>query len=143
MKKQTKKDDNELLTRKEFTATHEAFKKEINERFDKVDEKFNAVDKRFDKVDEKFNAVDKRFDKVELALQNQAKALIKHDERFDLLEAKITANTDRILSAVDNIANDVKDCLRKEIVNTHRINEIETTVSNLDKRVTVLESTQK
>ncbi|MGA2091726.1 MAG: hypothetical protein ABSH12_09755 [Endomicrobiales bacterium] len=126
--KKSKKDSNEPVTKKEF-----------NERLNEVDERFKKIDERFKKVDERFDKVDGRFDKIELALHNQAKELIRLNEKTDVMATKDDVH--KILSAVDNIARNIIDVERKSIVNTHRIIELETTVSTIDKRVSLLEST--
>lgn len=38
---------------------------QIDERFDGIDARLNGVDARFDGIDERFNGVDARFDRVE------------------------------------------------------------------------------
>jgi len=132
MKKQaTKKDGNEPVTRKEF-----------NERLDNVDERFNKVDERFSKIDERFNKVDERFDKLELALRNQAKAILRNTDDINIIKETMATKDDihKILTAIDSFAQKSQDVERKSIVNTHRIVELETKYSNLDERVSTLEA---
>lgn len=90
---------------------------------------------------ERLDIVDKRFEKIEFALQNQANELIRHREKIDTLATK--DDVDKILSAVDNIARNVIDVERKSIVNTHRINEIETKIEEYGKRISRLETVHK
>ncbi|MCB4790720.1 MAG: hypothetical protein LHV68_02420 [Elusimicrobia bacterium] len=104
--------------------------------------RLDKVDVRFDKVDERFQKIDGRFDKVELALQNQAAAIISNTEDIKIIKETMATKDDvqKILSAVDNIARDVIDVGRKSVVNTHRINEMDIKIEEHEKRISRLES---
>ncbi|MCB4790424.1 MAG: hypothetical protein LHV68_00900 [Elusimicrobia bacterium] len=78
-KKQTsKKQNEELLTRKEFIGIHEEFKKDVNQRFEKV----------------------------ENALQNQAKAILKNSDDIKIIKETMSTKDDveKILTAIDSFA---------------------------------------
>ena len=66
-----------FASREELAAVLEelrAFRAEVDERFKKVDERFDEIDERFKKVDERFDEIDERFKKV--------------DERFDEIDER-------------------------------------------------------
>jgi DNA anti-recombination protein RmuC len=50
------------------------FASNVDQRFEKVDQRFDTVDQRFEKVDQRFDTVDQRFEKV--------------DQRFDTMVTK-------------------------------------------------------
>ena len=52
------------------------FRKEVNQKFDRIETKFDKIDEKFDKIDEKFVKIDERFDKMEQRFDNL-------DQRFD------------------------------------------------------------
>jgi DNA-binding ferritin-like protein len=92
-----------------FDKVEERFAKvdeRMDERFDKVDERFAKVDERmderFDKVDERFAKVDERmdarFDKVDARFD-------KVDERFD----KVDGQANHLLQGLNNLTVDVGD----------------------------------
>lgn len=66
------------VTKEEFKAAE----KNLDERFDAIDLKFEEVDKRFDQVDQKFKKIDERFGKNDFKFQ-------KIDARFDHLEKTV------------------------------------------------------
>ena len=128
MKKQTtKKDGSELVTRKEF-----------NERLDTVDDKFKNID-------DKFKNIDTRFDKIELALQNQAKAILRNTDDISIIKETMATKDDiqKIITAIDSFAQKSQDVERKAIVNTHRIIELEDNFKEHDRRIGALESAHK
>jgi len=139
MKPITKKDNNELLTRKEFRA----FTQDVDKRFSQVDQRFDKVDQRFDKVDQRFDKVDQRFDKLELALHNQAKAIVRNTEDIAIMKETMSTKDDikKVLSAIDSFVHNSQAVERTSIVNTHRIMELETKYSDLDKRLSTVETT--
>jgi len=53
----------------------------IDERFDKIDEKFIKIDEKFVKIDERFDEIDEKFDKID-------ERFIKIDEKFDKIDEK-------------------------------------------------------
>ncbi|ORM70456.1 hypothetical protein [Pantoea rwandensis] len=57
------------------------FEKNVNQRFDKIDEKFIKIDERFDKIDERFIKIDEKFDKID-------EKFVKIDEKFDKIDEK-------------------------------------------------------
>jgi hypothetical protein len=92
-KQATKKDGNEPLTRKEFNET----RKEFNERLDTVDDKFKNIDTRFDKI--------------ELALQNQAKAILRNSDDINVVKETMATKDDiqKIITAIDSFAQKSQD----------------------------------
>ncbi|MBV6340587.1 hypothetical protein [Candidatus Magnetobacterium casense] len=81
------------------------FKREVELRFDKVDERFDKVDERFDKVDERFDKVDERFDKVD-------ERFAKVDERFDKIEREMVTK-DYLKEALTDFAAQIGVGVRK------------------------------
>ncbi len=85
----------ELL--KQVITELQGFRKEVNGRFDGVDEKFAQVDKRFDVMDVKFGQVDERFDSV--------------DERFDAVDQRFDG-VDQRLGQLEHGQIEIKDAIR-------------------------------
>ena len=42
----------------------------IDRRFESIDRRFESIDKRFESIDKRFESIDKRFDKIEAVLEN-------------------------------------------------------------------------
>ena len=57
------------------------FEKNVNQRFDKIEDKLVKIDERFDKIDENFIKIDEKFDKID-------EKFIKIDEKFDKIDEK-------------------------------------------------------
>jgi hypothetical protein len=58
-------DNHTLRLLREMRDEAVAFRKEVNCRFDVIDERFNAIDRRFDGVDQRLDGMDQRFDGVD------------------------------------------------------------------------------
>jgi septal ring factor EnvC (AmiA/AmiB activator) len=63
-----------------------AFRKEVNCRFDVIDERFNAIDRRLDGVDRRFDGVDHRLSELEVSL---ASARADQHRTNELLETVV------------------------------------------------------
>ena len=99
----------ELL--KQVITELQGFRKEVNERFDGVDEKFaqvddrfTQVDKRFDVMDVKFEQVDKRFDVMDIKFERVDKRFDNVDQRFD--------GVDQRLDQLEQGQTEIKDTIR-------------------------------
>ena len=55
-----------------MSATLDAIRAEVVDRFDRIDEKFERIDEKFDRIDEKFERIDERFERI--------------DERFERIQ---------------------------------------------------------
>ncbi|MDE0040294.1 MAG: hypothetical protein OXU77_22435 [Gammaproteobacteria bacterium] len=51
-----------------MSATLDAVRAEVAERFDRIDEKFDRIDERFERIDERFERVDERFERIQNAI---------------------------------------------------------------------------
>ena len=69
---------------KRFDEIDERFKK-VDKRFDEIDERFKKVDKRFDEIDERFDRIDERFDKVEDGVHSLGVQFEDLDSKMDQL----------------------------------------------------------
>lgn len=61
----------------------------IDQRFDAVDRRFETVDRRFDAVDQRFDAVDRRFEVVDQRFDAIHRRFEVVDQRFDAVESRI------------------------------------------------------
>ncbi len=58
----------DILT--EVDKKFDAFKSDIDNRFESIDRRFESIDRRFESIDKRFESIDKRFDKIEAVLEN-------------------------------------------------------------------------
>lgn len=73
----------------------------FNSRFDSIDSRFDSIDSRFAQIDQRFIQIDQRFIQID-------QRFVQIDEKFLRLEAKIDANSQRIVdieSKLDRIAD--------------------------------------
>jgi DNA anti-recombination protein RmuC len=61
------------------------FRRDVSERFDRVDERFDQVDERFNQVDARFNQVDERFNQVDGKLHQLGTRIDAQATRIDAL----------------------------------------------------------
>jgi archaellum component FlaC len=69
----------------EFRAIDERFNK-VDQKFIEIDERFNKMDERFEKVDQRFNKLESKIDLVDKKLTYEFKAV---SIRVECLEEKI------------------------------------------------------
>nr|WP_247741009.1 hypothetical protein [Cohnella sp. LGH] len=93
----------ELKSVKENQVT---FAKEVNQRFDGIDNRFNEVDNRFNEVDNRFNEVDNRFNEMDGKLGE-----IK--SQLDRIEAE---SNDDIVALLETINGKLETLATKEDV---------------------------
>lgn len=51
-----------------MSATLDAVRAEVADRFDRIDEKFDRIEEKFDRVDERFERIDERFERIQNAI---------------------------------------------------------------------------
>ena len=76
----------------------DALRTENNEKFESIDQKFDAIDKRFESIDQKFDAIDKRFEAMDKKIEDTAAQVQRNtailmdaefSRRFDLIEEQL------------------------------------------------------
>ncbi len=60
----------------------------MEERFQKMDLKFEQIDERFDKMDERFEQIDERFIQIDKRFEQIDARFIQIDKRFDKIEIR-------------------------------------------------------
>ena len=70
-----------------------AFRAEVDERFKKVDERFDEVDERFKKVDERFDEVDERFKEVHQRLDDIERSIDRLGSRWGIRNESLFRQT--------------------------------------------------
>ncbi|WP_314024168.1 hypothetical protein [Filifactor alocis] len=63
------------------------FKQEVSDKFDAMDQRFNAMDQRLDSMDQRFDAIDQRLDSM--------------DQRFDAIDQRLDSIEKYSRDAVD------------------------------------------
>ena len=109
------------------------FEKNVNQRFDKIEDKLVKIDERFDKIDEKFIKIDEKFDKIDEKFIKIDEKFDKIDERFDKIDEKfikIDEKFDKIDEKFDKIDQ------RFEKVD-ERLNKQDIKLSDLDQRMQI------
>ena len=96
----------------------DALRTENNEKFESIDQKFDAIDKRFESIDQKFDAIDKRFEAMDKKIEDTAAqvqrntALLMDAEfsrRFDLIEEQLQLLMEKMTAParVDKLEDDM------------------------------------
>ena len=96
----------------------DALRTENNEKFESIDQKFDAIDKRFESIDQKFDAIDKRFEAMDKKIEDTAAqvqrntALLMDAEfsrRFDLIEEQLQILMEKMTAParVDKLEDDM------------------------------------
>jgi chromosome segregation ATPase len=96
----------------------------FDERFEKIDERFERMDKRFEKIDERFERMDKRFEKIETTLIAMVENLKEAEKERQELKAKINETynaVDGFIKIVDKLETEftaIKEDLKrvKEVI---------------------------
>ena len=92
-----------------------------------MDERFDAVDKRLDAMDERFDAVDKRLDAMDERFDAMDKRLDKMDQRMDVFEVKL----DRTAAKLEDLQLDVKLFERNILRQIHLLKDANETVEQI------------
>ena len=89
----------DLLT--EVDKKFDAFKVDIDHRFDAIDQRFEAVDQRFEAMDRRFDAMDRRFDamdrrldKIEATLETVQQNHLDHITQLHVSPHGVASTTD-------------------------------------------------
>ena len=100
-------------------------------RFDRIDERFSAIDRRFDGVDKRFDAMDERFDGVD-------KRFDAMDERFDAMDERF-GTMDELFNAADERSEGFEERLRRvEILGEdtlHQVRIVAESVATVDRKL--------
>ena len=62
-----------------MSATLDAIRAEVVDRFDRIDEKFERIDERFERIDERFDRIDEKFECIDERFE-------RIDERFERIQ---------------------------------------------------------
>jgi chromosome segregation ATPase len=121
------------------------FKQDVNERFDRMDKRFdqidvrlNKMDKRFDQIDVRLNEMDKRFDQIDVRLDQMDERFDQMDKRLDQMDVRMNGMDDRITqnkTTLDGLIEIVLD-------NRERLTRIEETMATkaaLDKIIALMD----
>ena len=117
----------------------------IDERFSAIDRRFDGVDKRFDAMDERFGAMDKRFDAMDERFGAMDKRFDAMDERFDGVDKRFDAMDERFgtmderFNAADERSEGFEERLRRvEILGEdtlHQVRIVAESVATVDRKL--------
>ncbi len=96
----------------------DALRTENNEKFESIDQKFDAIDKRFESIDQKFDAIDKRFEAMDKKIEDAAAQVQRNtailmdaefSRRFDLIEEQLQLLMEKMTApaCVDKLEDDM------------------------------------
>lgn len=96
----------------------DALRTENNEKFESIDQKFDAIDKRFESIDQKFDAIDKRFEAMDKKIEDTAAQVQRNtailmdaefSRRFDLIEDQLQLLMEKMTAParVDKLEDDM------------------------------------
>ena len=96
----------------------DALRTENNEKFESIDQKFDAIDKRFESIDQKFDANDKRFEDMDKKIEDTAAQVQRNtailmdaefSRRFDLIEEQLQLLMEKMTAParVDKLEDDM------------------------------------
>ena len=77
------------------------FKQEVSDKFDAMDQRFNAMDQRLDSMDQRFNAMDQRLDSMDQRFDAMDQRLDSMDQRFDAIDQRLDSIEKYSRDAVD------------------------------------------
>ena len=77
----------------------DALRTENNEKFESIDQKFDAIDKRFESIDQKFDAIDKRFESIDQKFDAIDKRFEAMDKKIEDTAAQVQRNTAILMDA--------------------------------------------
>ena len=77
----------------------DALRTENNEKFESIDQKFDAIDKRFESIDQKFDAIDKRFEAIDQKFDAIDKRFEAMDKKIEDTAAQVQRNTAILMDA--------------------------------------------
>lgn len=117
----------------------DALRTENNEKFESIDQKFDAIDKRFESIDQKFDAIDKRFEAMDKKIEDTAAQVQRNtailmdaefSRRFDLIEEQLQLLMEKMTAParVDKLEDDMT--------------VVKASIRNLSGRVQTLEETR-
>ena len=96
----------------------DALRTENNEKFESIDQKFDAIDKRFESIDQKFDAIDKRFEAMDKKIEDTAAQVQRNtailmdaefSRRVDLIEEQLQLLMEKMTAParVDKLEDDM------------------------------------
>lgn len=114
-----------------FPALDDKFAK-IDGRFDKADDKFAKIDGRFDKADDRFAKIDDKFVKVNERFN-------KIDARFDKVDEEIEEKFDKIMVGQDKILNELVNLRAENTASAELYKMQDRKIENHDIRIITIE----
>jgi DNA anti-recombination protein RmuC len=102
--------------------------KQLNARFDKIDQRFEKLDQRFEKFDERFEKFEQRFEASFTSLFNYM------NKRFDEVDGRFTMIDKRfsdMQSVIDGIAKGLDDESLERHALQHKVGRHETWIHTL------------
>jgi len=100
-----KNGDNQVITKKNLEKTlDKALASRGKVILNEVDQKFEKVGERFDEVDQKFEKAGERFDEV--------------DQKFEKADEQIKEKFDKVLTGQDKICKQLSDLTQESKINT-------------------------
>jgi chromosome segregation ATPase len=145
------------ITKKEFLELLQEFsKKNLDPKFQKMDERFENMDTRFEKIDERFEKMDTRFEKIDERFEKMDEQFKKVDSRFTEFREDIVHQfhviSEDVISKVQLVAEGVAtlnekfdrriDELEKKNEEQHKdiLAAVKFSYAELDRRITTLEA---
>jgi len=114
-------DENTQLILNTINTSINGLRDEFNQNFDKMDERFNAINSRLDKMDERFNGIDSRLDKMDERFNGIDSRLDKMDERFDGIDTRFDNNDDKVESIQLQLTALINTVTRMEVIEGERL----------------------
>jgi chromosome segregation ATPase len=81
----------------------EAFKNEVNQRFDEVDRRFEEIDRRFDEVDKRFEESDKKFEAFRSEVNQKFEEVDKRLEKLEIGQEEIKQKLEKHDKEIEEI----------------------------------------
>ena len=104
-----------------FDAIDRRFE-QVDQRFDAIDQRFDAIDRRFEQVDQRFDAIDRRFEQVDQRFDAIDRRFEQVDQRFDAIDRRFE-QVDQRFDAIDRRFEQVDqrfDAIDGQIGGIHR-----------------------
>ena len=80
--------------RNHFDYLNQRLDKDVNQRFDKLEWRFDKLEQRFDKLEWRFDKLEQRFDKLEWRFDKLEQRFDKFEQRFDKFECDVNQRFD-------------------------------------------------
>src|SRR3989338_9430237 len=104
----------------------------LDQKFNKIDERFKKNDGRFGRVDERFIKMEKRFDRVD-------ERFIKMEKRFDRVDDQIKEKFNKVLDGQDRISKQLTDLQQESKMSLRLYQRHDKKIENHEERIYELE----